>query len=65
MCNSASIGPTALKFGSYIAELSYHCTYRTENVSLIFYLQMKLALTHQSWKIGSVYKTPFHKFGHI
>ena len=37
MCNSASIGPTALKFGS---RTSYHCTNRTENFSLIACLQM-------------------------
>ena len=60
ICNSASIGPAALKFGS---KLFYHCTNRTENISLIVLTNEVMA--HHSWKIRCVYKTPFRKFGHI
>ena len=49
-----------------LAELSYHCTYMTENFSLIAHLYMKLYFFKDTnHKIGCMDKTPFCKSGHI
>ena len=43
-----------------VAQFSDHCTYTTENCGLIACLQIKLCL----FKVGCMYKTPFHKLGY-
>ena len=62
-CNSACVGPTALKFGSRTSLSLYLQDWKFQPNRIHSLINQVLSL--QSWKIGCIYKIPFHRFAHI